>query len=193
MITHASLIAERNTFGFWVYLMSDCILFAALFATYAVLWRQTFGGPEAYELANLPFVFAETMLLLTSSFTVGLARIFANAKKKNIALGFLLVTLLLGLAFLCMELFEFSRLVAEGSGPSRSAFLSSFFALVGTHGLHVFAGSIWMAVLGLRSLKAGFIPGLARKLGMLSMFWHFLDVIWIFIFTFVYLFGALAL
>lgn len=192
-MNHSSITSQRNTFGFWVYLMSDCILFAGLFATYAVLWRQAYGGPEAFELANLPFVFAETLLLLTSSFSIGLARIFANAKKKNIALGFLLVTLLLGLSFLGMELFEFSRLVAEGSGPARSAFLSSFFALVGTHGLHVFIGSIWMTVIILRSLKSGFTESLRRKLTLLALFWHFLDVIWIFIFTFVYLFGALAL
>ena len=192
-MNHPTQTSERNTFGFWVYLMSDCILFAGLFATYAVLWRSTYGGPEASDLANLPFVFAETMILLTSSFTIGLARIFANAKKKNIALLLLLATLLLGLTFLGMEVSEFSRLVAEGSGPSRSAFLSSFFALVGTHGLHIFVGSIWMSVLLMRTLKPGFTEPMRRKLTLLSLFWHFLDVIWIFIFTFVYLFGALAL
>lgn len=192
MIEHSNHIAERNTFGFWVYLMSDCILFAALFAAYAVLWRSTFGGATIYAIANLNFVFIETMLLLTSSFTIGLARIFADSKK-NIALALLLATLLLGLSFLGMELSEFSRLIAEGNGPQRSAFLSSFFALVGTHGLHVFVGSIWMIVLGLRSLKAGFSESVRRKLALLSLFWHFLDVIWIFIFTFVYLFGALGL
>ncbi len=192
-MSHASTIANKNLFGFWVYLMSDCVLFAGLFATYAVLWRSSFGGPEAYDLANLPFVFGETMLLLTSSFTVGLSLVAARAGKKGLALTLLYITLALGLAFLSMEVFEFSRLIGEGSGPARSAFLSSFFALVGTHGLHVLLGSIWMLSLIVYTTKKGITDSGLRKLSMLSMFWHFLDVIWIFIFTIVYLFGALAL
>ncbi len=186
-------IADKNIFGFWVYLMSDCVLFASLFATYMVLQHSTFGGPDAYELANLPFVFAETLILLTSSFTVGLGLLAAKQNKKSLAIGLLLSTLVLGLTFLGMEVWEFSQLIGEGTGPQRSAFLSSFFALVGTHGLHVFFGSIWIAVLIHRIWWQGATASHVRKLTLLSLFWHFLDVIWIFIFTFVYLFGALAL
>jgi cytochrome o ubiquinol oxidase subunit 3 len=189
---HESHIADKNIFGFWVYLMSDCVLFASLFATYMVLQHSTFGGPDAYELANLPFVFAETLLLLTSSFTVGLGLLAARANNKSLTLIALLVTLGLGLTFLGMEVWEFSHLIGEGDGPERSAFLSAFFALVGTHGLHVFFGSIWMAVLIHRIWWQGVTASHMRKLTLLSLFWHFLDVIWIFIFTFVYLFGALA-
>ena len=135
---------DKVVFGFWVYLMSDCVLFAGLFATYAVLQSATFGGPSIAELASLPFVLTETMILLTSSFTVGLALLAAHHRKKYLALVALGVTLLLGLSFLGMEVQEFSHLIAKGEGPSRSAFLSSFFTLVGTHGLHVFFGSLWM-------------------------------------------------
>lgn len=192
-MSHNAHISERNTFGFWVYLMSDCVLFASLFATYAVLQGATAGGVSAYELANLPYVFIETLLLLTSSFTIGLSLLAAHAHKKNLALGLLGLTLVLGLGFLGMEVHEFATLVREGSGPNTSAFLSAFFALIGTHGLHVFLGSIWMAVLIHRAWRNGWSEGNVRKLTLLSLFWHFLDIIWIFIFTFVYLFGALAL
>jgi len=192
-MNHHAKIADKNLFGFWVYLMSDCVLFAGLFATYAVLWRQSFGGPEASDIANVSYVFIETLLLLTSSFTVGLSLVAARSHKKTIALALLCVTLALGVAFLSMEVFEFARLVGEGSSPARSAFLSSFFALVGTHGLHVFMGSLWMLSLIIYTFKKGITEAGLRKLSMLSMFWHFLDVIWIFVFTIVYLFGALAL
>ena len=183
---------ENNvTFGFWVYLMSDCVLFAALFATYAVLRGATFGAPSISQIMSLPFVLVETMLLLTSSFTVGLAVLAAHRGKKQLTLGALTLTLLLGLSFLVMEVSEFSKLVAEGSGPTASAFLSSFFTLVGTHGVHVFLGSLWMLVLIMHIAYRGISTGNMRKLLCLSLFWHFLDVIWIFIFTIVYLFGTL--
>jgi cytochrome o ubiquinol oxidase subunit 3 len=184
---------DNSIFGFWIYLMSDCVLFASLFATFVVLQNATFGGAELYDLANLRFVFVETLLLLTSSFTVGLALLAGHAGKKKISFTLLLATLILGLSFLSMELWEFFHLIAEGNGPDRSAFLSAFFALVGTHGLHVFFGSLWMVILMYRIGKYGLTHSNVRKLTMLSLFWHFLDVIWIFIFTFVYLFGALAL
>lgn len=184
---------DKTIFGFWVYLMSDCVLFASLFATYAVLQHATFGNLEAFDLANLPFVFLETLILLTSSFTVGLGLLAARQNKKTLALSLLSVTLLLGLSFLGMEMHEFAKLLAEGSGPQASAFLSSFFALVGTHGLHVLVGSLWMAVLIHRVWRSGLTESGIRKLTLLSLFWHFLDIIWIFIFTFVYLFGSLAL
>lgn len=182
---------DKVTFGFWVYLMSDCVLFAGLFATYAVLHTATFGGPAIDSIVNIPYVLAETLLLLTSSFTMGLAMLAAHAGKKRLTLLALAATLLLGLGFLGLELGEFVKLIGEGSGPSRSAFLSSFFTLLGTHGLHVALGSVWMLVLGAHVFWRGLQEGTTRKLMCLGMFWHFLDIIWIFIFTFVYLFGSL--
>ena len=184
---------DRVTFGFWVYLMSDSVLFAGLFATYAVLSSATFSAVSIGELVSLPFVLAETLLLLTSSFTIGLVLLAAHHHKKYLALLALVVTLLLGLTFLGMELSEFRHLAAEGNGPDKSAFLSAFFTLVGTHGLHVALGSLWMLVLMAHVFLNGLTGGTVRKLACLSLFWHFLDIIWIFIFTFVYLLGALAL
>jgi cytochrome o ubiquinol oxidase subunit 3 len=199
---------DKVTFGFWVYLMSDCVLFAGLFATYAVLQGQTFGSATIYEITNLPYVFIETMLLLTSSFTMGIAVVAANARKEGKTwpnglestllwhwrlLIPLILTLILGLGFLGMEAHEFMHLIAEGSGPDKSAFLSAFFALLGTHGLHVLVGSVWMLVVIAHVFVKGLTPATLRKLTCLSLFWHFLDIIWIFIFTLVYLMGALAL
>lgn len=191
MSTHAHT-TDRSPFGFWVYLMSDCVLFGALFATYAVLQHSTYGGPAIYDFAHLPFVFAETMLLLVSSFTAGLALLAARGHRKVLLLGALAATFVLGACFLGLEVQEFSRLIAEGTGPARSAFLSAFFALVGTHGLHIFFGSIWMLALVLYLAVKGITETLLRRLGEWVLFWHFLDLIWIFIFTFVYLFGLLA-
>jgi cytochrome o ubiquinol oxidase subunit 3 len=189
-------------FGFWVYLMSDCVLFATLFATYAVLQDATFGGPTAAELFSLPFVLVETLILLTSSFTVGLAAYLASKAQKSQhsrplktpalqTFLALLATLVLGVAFLSMELYEFAHLIAEGHGPAANAFLSSFFTLVGTHGLHVLFGALWMVVVMAHVLTKGLTAASVRKITIFSLFWHFLDVIWIFIFTFVYLFGAI--
>lgn len=189
-LTHSGQ-ADKVTFGFWVYIMSDCVLFASLFATYAVLQGQTFGGASIDSITNLPYVFAETMLLLTSSFTMGLALMAAHARKvrlTQIALG---VTLVLGLGFLAMEANEFAHLLQEGQGPHKSAFLSAFFTLLGTHGLHVAAASLWMLVMMAHVAYRGLVPGTQTKLLCLGLFWHFLDIVWIFIFTFVYLFGYL--
>ena len=180
---------ERVSFGFWVYLMSDCVLFAALFATYAVLNTATFGGPGARELFSLPFVTIETLILLGSSFTCGLTLLAAHQHKKNLTLLALVATLALGAGFLAMEVVEFQNLIAEGYGPSANAFLSSFFTLVGTHGLHIVIGLLWALVILAHIALRGLTPGTARKLLVWGLFWHFLDVIWIFIFTFVYLFG----
>lgn len=182
---------DKVSFGFWVYLMSDCVLFASLFAVYAVLKGATFGGPAIESLVDLPFVLGETLLLLTSSFTMGLALLAAHANKKQLTLVALGATLVLGLGFLSMEVYEFAHLLQEGFGPDRSAFLSSLWTLLGTHGLHVALGSIWMAVLMVHVYMNGLIAGTTRKLACLGLFWHFLDIIWIFIFTFVYLFGSL--
>ncbi|GEM_PF-1658 len=258
-------IQDKTIFGFWVYLMTDLIVFAALFAVYAVLRGNTFGGPSARELFSLPTALTETLILLTSSFTCGLAmiavhrgtqsesplsastavfpaarpssflgvdkaipssgfgplarksrdvatkRAFGLGSAKNQAIFWFGVTFALGLAFLALELTEFSRLVADGNSWQRSAFLSSFFTLVGTHGLHIAVGLLWMLVSmvqiwfrpvrhslpGLHSSSdgggdgGGLTPFVTSKLIRLSLFWHFLDIVWIFIFTIVYLMGTI--
>lgn len=184
-------IYHRKTLGFWIYLMTDCILFATLFATFAVLRGATAGGPTGAELFDLPFVLVETMLLLTSSFTIGLAVLGAERGYKKQALVWLSLTFLLGVAFLGMELYEFNHLVAEGADWGRSAFLSSFFVLVATHGIHIAVGLLWLVVVMIRLWKRDFKETDKRRLGLLGLFWHFLDIIWIFIFTIVYLMGGL--
>jgi cytochrome o ubiquinol oxidase subunit 3 len=171
--------------------MIDCLLFASLFATFAVLRSNTFGGPNGAEIFDLPYILVETILLLTSSFTVGLALLSARLRARNTALLWFGVTFVLGAAFLGMELKEFHQLAVEGNSWTRSGFLSSYFTLVGTHGLHITVGLLWMAVMMWRVLKKGFSDMTIKRLQMLSMFWHFLDVVWIFIFTIVYLTGAL--
>jgi cytochrome o ubiquinol oxidase subunit 3 len=182
---------DKVTFGFWLYLMSDCVLFAGLFAVYAVEHSATFGHAGIEFLVDLPQVLAETLLLLTSSFTVGLALLWAKPATRTRALGMLALTIALGAGFVGIEAHEFMGLVAAGNGPEASAFLSSFFALVGTHGLHVTLGLVWMAIVFLHALWRGFSESTTRKLTCLALFWHFLDVIWICIFTFVYLFGLI--
>ena len=182
---------EKTYLGFWLYIMSDCVLFAGLFATFAVLRGETFGAPPIGAIVNLPYVLAETMLLLTSSFMMGLATLAAYREKKGLALALLAVTLLFGLSFLGMELYEFRNLVLDGHSWQASASLSSYFALVGTHGLHVAVASLWMLVLMIYVGMRGLTPGNLRKLVSLGLFWHFLDIVWIFIFTFVYLQSSL--
>lgn len=178
---------DKVFFGFWIYLMTDLIMFAALFAAYAVLRNNTFGGPSGRDIFDLPFVLVETIILLTSSFVTGIAVLSAHKGESKKALVLLAATLLLGLSFLAMEVYEFSHLVGEGHSWQASAFLSSFFALVGTHGLHIFGGIIWLVILMGFVLKRGFTHSNLRKLTLFSLFWHFLDVVWIFIFTIVYL------
>jgi cytochrome o ubiquinol oxidase subunit 3 len=185
--------AEKTIFGFWVYLMTDCVLFASLFATYAVLHSNTFGGPSGQQLFSLPYVLTETVILLTSSFTCGLGVLAAQRLAKKQVLAWFSVTFGLGVAFLSMELTEFTHLVHDGNSWRRSGFLSSFFTLVGTHGLHITVGLIWMLVLMAKVLSHGLNPTNVKRLTLLSLFWHFLDVIWIFIFTIVYLLGAIGL
>jgi cytochrome o ubiquinol oxidase subunit 3 len=186
-------IEERNDmtqFGFWVYIMTDCVLFASLFATYAVLHNNTFGGPGGHQLFNPGYVLTETLVLLVSSFTCGLGILAANAKNKNAVIAWFLVTALLGLSFLGLEVSEFGRMIAAGNGPDRSGFLSSYFTLVGAHGLHITAGLIWMGVMITQILRVGLTNGTVRRLTLLSLFWHFLDIVWIFIFTIVYMMGV---
>ena len=177
----------RAIFGFWIYIMSDCLLFATLFAAYAVLHNNTFGGPTSRELFSLPFVLTETFILLTSSFTYGLSMFAAHHNNKQQVIGFLVLTSILGASFVGMELSEFSNLIAEGNSFTRSGFLSSFFTLVGTHGLHVTVGLLWMGSLIAQISLRGLNTMTLRKLSCLGLFWHFLDIVWIFIFTIVYL------
>lgn len=182
---------SKTVLGFWMYLMTDCILFATLFVTYAVLRHETFGGPSGRELFSLPFVFAETMILLCSSVTCGFAMLASLKNDKKRILLWLLATFALGASFIGMEISEFYGLAEEGNSWKRSAFLSSFFTLVGTHGLHVTVGLYWMLVMMGQVFFLGVTVDTFRRLTVFSLFWHFLDVVWIFIFTFVYLMGAI--
>ncbi|WP_267382330.1 MULTISPECIES: cytochrome o ubiquinol oxidase subunit III [unclassified Sphingomonas] len=177
--------------GFWIYLMSDCLIFAMLFATYGVLGTSYAGGPGPRELFELPLVAVNTTMLLLSSITYGFAMLAMTDGKRGATQCWLAVTALFGLAFLSIEMYEFHGLIHEGAGPQRSAFLSSFFTLVGTHGLHVTFGIIWLVTLMVQVQMKGLIPANRRRLMCLSLFWHFLDVIWIGVFTFVYLMGML--
>ncbi|MCF6775966.1 cytochrome o ubiquinol oxidase subunit III [Thiotrichales bacterium 19X7-9] len=181
----------NTVFGFWIYIMSDCILFSSLFATFVVMRHNTFGGPTAADLVSIPYVFVETILLLCSSFTYGLAMLSRYKGNKATVLKWLLLTFILGASFIAMELYEFYHLVLEGNGWYRSGFLSSFFTLVGTHGLHVTIGLIWMVVLMIQVSIHGVNNQTTTKLSCLGLFWHFLDIVWIFVFTIVYLMGAI--
>ncbi|MEH6413456.1 cytochrome o ubiquinol oxidase subunit III [Pseudomonas sp. CGJS7] len=189
---HGKHHPENGTLlGFWLYLMSDCLIFAVLFAVYGVLGRSYAAGPSGADLFDLQLVAINTSMLLLSSITYGFAMIAMQKRKVAAVQGWLAVTGLFGLAFLGLELYEFAHLIHEGAGPQRSAFLSSFFALVGTHGLHVTFGVIWLVTLMAQVGKHGLTPENRRRLLCLSMFWHFLDVVWIGVFTFVYLMGVL--
>lgn len=182
---------SKTVLGFWMYLMTDCILFAALFATYAVLHNSTFGGPSPRDLFSLSISFTETMILLLSSVTCGFALLSSLGNKKNRVIAWLAVTFVLGASFVAIELNEFTHLVLEGNSWKRSAFLTSFFTLVGTHGLHVSIGLLWMAVMMIQVFLFGVTVDTFRRLVVFSLFWHFLDLVWIFIFTFVYLMGVI--
>jgi cytochrome o ubiquinol oxidase subunit 3 len=177
--------------GFWLYLMSDCLVFACLFAVYGVLGRNYAAGPSGADLFDLQLVAINTSMLLLSSITYGFAMIAMQKRKIAAVQGWLAITGLFGLAFIGLELYEFAHLIHEGAGPQRSAFLSSFFALVGTHGLHVTFGIVWLVTLMAQVGKHGLTVENRRRLMCLSMFWHFLDVVWIGVFTFVYLMGVL--
>ena len=180
-----------KVFGFWIYLMSDLILFASLFATYAVLVNGIADGPSGKEIFSLPFVLVETFLLLFSSITFGFAMLSMNKGSVSQVNLWLFVTFLFGLGFVVMEVYEFHELIAEGYGPDRSAFLSAFFALVSTHGLHVTAGLVWIIIMMIQVSRRGLTDVNRTRLSCLSLFWHFLDVVWICVFTVVYLMGAM--
>ena len=183
--------AEDSTklFGFWIYLMTDLVLFASLFAVYAVLHANTAGGPSGSDIFSGPLVLTETLILLTSSLVCGLTVLAARANHVRRVVVLLIVTLLLGGTFLTLEVSEFSKLIADGNSWTVSGFLSSYFALVGTHGLHIFVGLLWGIALVFAIGARGLSRSNMRKLALWSMFWHFLEIVWIFIFTFVYLFS----
>lgn len=179
--------SDVKVFGFWVYLMTDLVIFTVLFATFFVLRKSTFGGPSGRDLFDMPSAFAETIILLTSSFTCSLATLALSRKQKNRVIFWFAVTFLLGLSFLVLEFVEFAHFVHEGASWQRSGFLSSFFALVGTHGAHIFVGLLWMMVTLTTLACRGLLDVDHSKIFRLALFWHFLDVVWIFIFSTVYL------
>jgi cytochrome o ubiquinol oxidase subunit 3 len=177
--------------GFWIYLMSDALLFAAVFASFGVLSSAYAGGPTPREIFELPLVALNTAILLVSSITFGFAMLAMEPGKLRATQAWLLVTALLGASFVAVELYEFGNLIAEGATPQRSGFLSGFFTLVSLHGLHVTAGIVWILVMLVQINQRGLIVENKRRLMCLGMFWHFLDVVWIGVFTFVYLLGVL--
>lgn len=177
--------------GFWLYLMSDCLIFAVLFAMYGVVGGNYAAGPGPQYLFDLELVALNTAMLLLSSITYGFAMLEMARGRKRATLLWLGITGLFGLAFIGIELYEFHHLIHQGAGPQRSAFLSAFFTLVGTHGLHVSFGIVWLVVLMTQVQRWGLTPVNRRRLSCLSLFWHFLDVIWIGVFTYVYLMGML--
>lgn len=182
---------EMESFGFWIYLMSDLILFAALFATFAVFASNYAGGPTGKDLFRLPYLLGETLLLLFSSATYGISMLALHNGRKGLVLAGLTVIFFLGFGFISMELNEFHQMIVGGNGPERSAFLSAFFTLVGTHGIHVTFGLIWMVVMIGQVIAKGLTTPVRSRLMRLSMFWHFLDIVWIGVFTVVYLMGVL--
>jgi cytochrome o ubiquinol oxidase subunit 3 len=177
-------------YGFWIFLLSDIIMFSAFFAAYAVLSNETAGGPSGHDLFDLSNVAIETACLLLSSFTCGIASIGAGARNNALFYGGMAVTFVLGAAFLGLELHEFVGMIAEGAGPSRSAFLSSFFTLVGCHGLHVSLGLLWLLTMMAQVFAKGYREDILRRMLCFSLFWHALDIIWVALFTVVYLYGA---
>ncbi len=177
-------------YGFWIFLLSDVVLFSALFASYAVLVRATADGPTGGELFNQVSVAIETACLLASSYTCGLMSLAVNARRRSAIYLFALVTFLLGAAFLHLEIREFAAMIARGATPERSAFLSAFFTLVGCHGLHVTAGLVWLVVMMAQVAIKGFRPNVERRLLCFALFWHTLDIVWVWLFTVVYLMGV---
>ena len=188
---HEHPAGASTMLGFWIYLMSDCLIFAILFATYGVLGGNYAAGPAPKDLFDLSLVAVNTSMLLLSSITYGFAMLAMENSRVGAMQVWLAITGLFGLAFIGIELSEFAHMIGEGATPQRSAFLSSFFTLVGTHGLHVTFGLVWLVTLMVQVRWHGVIEENRRRLLCLSMFWHFLDVIWIGVFTFVYLMGML--
>ncbi|MFS8564396.1 MAG: cytochrome c oxidase subunit 3 [Rhabdochlamydiaceae bacterium] len=178
---------SKTLFGFWVYLLSDLVLFGALFATYAVLRKATYGGPSAADLFNPSYALIQTLILLTASFTSGLGKVFTHRGMKKATLIFYSLTFLLGAAFMTMGYTEWNDLVSQGNSWKKSAFLSAFFTLIGTHSLHIICALLWSLLLLIPVCKNELTPVSVRRLSCLTMFWQFLNVVWIFIFSIVYL------
>ena len=194
VVVHGGPAPKRivTGYGFWIFLLSDIVMFSCFFASYAVLLGQTAGGPSGAQLFDLRGVAAETACLLLSSFTCGLAMIAADVRSARWYQAAMAATCVLGLAFLALELREFAGLVARGAGPTRSAFLSAFFALVGCHGVHVSAGILWLLTMMAQVFAKGFRADIMRRLLCFALFWHALDIIWVAIFSVVYLLGSAA-
>ena len=184
-------VYEEKAFGFWLYLMSDAIIFALLFATYVVMAPNHAGGPTGKDVFSLGRAFAETMLLLCSSITFGFASVAVRLANRRVGLTWLAVTFVLGAAFVALEISEFTGMYQQGAGPQRSGFLSAFFTLVGTHGLHVSMGLTWIVIMSIQVLMKGLTEPVVSRLFRLGLFWHFLDIVWIGIFSIVYLPGVL--
>lgn len=191
VISESKEISETKVFGFWVYLMTDLVIFAVLFACYIVLRGNTFGGPTPRDLFHFPSVLAETLFLLTSSFTCSLGMLSVYRKQKKWAIIWFLATFIFGAAFLFIEISEFKDFIEQGASWQRSAFLSSFFTLVGTHGLHISVGLLWMAVMMVHIAIKTLSHHTISRIFRMALFWHFLDFVWIFIFTVVYGVGYL--
>ncbi len=191
-VRHARPVSKRIIvgYGFWIFLLSDIVMFSAFFATYAVLVGSTAGGPSGRDLFHLGSVALETACLLLSSFTCGLASIGAQQRKGSLFFGAMAITFVLGLAFVGLEFREFAGMVADGDGPTRSAFLSAFFTLVGCHGLHVTAGLLWLLTMMAQVFAKGYRADILRRVLCFSLFWHALDIIWVALFTVVYLMGG---
>ncbi|GEC90596.1 MULTISPECIES: cytochrome o ubiquinol oxidase subunit III [Brevibacillus] len=182
---------QLKVLGFWIFVVTDCVLFGTLFATYAVMMNSFAGGPTGQELFQLPGVIASTFILLTSSFTSGLAVLAMNKGNVKQLIAWLAVTGLLGLSFVVLEVTEFMHLMSEGATMATSGYWSAFYTLVGTHGLHVTLGLFWMTALIMQLKRRGITAVTRRKITNLSLYWHFLDVVWIFLFTVVYLMGVM--
>jgi cytochrome o ubiquinol oxidase subunit 3 len=189
---HAGPAPTRTVvgYGFWIFLLGDFVMFSGLFAAYAVLWQNTAGGPTGKELFNLRSVFVETACLLISSYTCGLGALSAERQHRERFYLFSVLTFIFGAAFLFVEVSEFANMVGKGAGPSRSAFLSAFFTLVGMHGAHVTAGLLWQIYMVTQAAAKGLRPRVLQRLLCFSLFWHALDIIWVGVFTLVYLMGA---
>jgi len=187
---HAHSADAMDVFGFWTYIMTDCVLFATLFAGFAVLHGNTYGGPSLKELISLPYILYETLFLLFSNLTFGFAILSLYKGLRNQIVFWLSLTFLLGLGFVVLEVHEFIHLALEGHSWSSSGAMSAFFTLVGTHGLHVSIGLLWIVVMIVQFLKFNITPATIRRVTYLGLFWNFLDIVWIFVFTIVYLMGA---
>lgn len=182
---------QIDIFGFWIYIMSDLILFSCLFATFIILFKNTWNGFGMKQVTELPYVLAETLFLLASSFTYGMAILSMYKDRTKAVMTWLIVTFILGASFVVMEVNEFHHIISIGHGPETSGAMTSFFSLVGTHGLHVSMGLFWMLVMLIQIAKFKLSPAIKRRLTYLGLFWAFLDIVWIFVFTIVYLMGSI--